>query len=162
MIRAMLWWKHIKISEVVNTLHKHKVNTQRKWKNSNQTLLLHYCFITCMHITIVYMFIQSTNNAWVVFSLHSFKKTQNGSEFQLLQMTRRQRVNFSQSCQDVGVNDACRYVKPIEVVSRFILVEVNVEPVKVDKHGNCWVDHSSFLKKQWSPLFARSGEETGS
>ena len=55
------------------------------------------------------------------------------------------------------------------VVSRFGLVKADVEPVEVvevlefvevRKHANYWLDHSSFLKKQWSPLCIRSGEET--
>ena len=64
------------------------------------------------------------------------------------------------SCQDVGVDDACRDAKHAEVVLRFGLIEVNAKTVKFDKHTNFWLDDSSFHKKQYSPLFARSGEET--
>ena len=58
------------------------------------------------------------------------------------------------------------------VVSRFGLVKIDVEHVEavevvevldfveVRQHANCWLDHSSFLKKQWSPLYIHSGEET--
>ena len=63
--------------------------------------------------------------------------SQNGSKIQPLQTTGRQGDIMSQSCQDVEVDAACQDVKPVEVVSRFRLVEFDVEPVEVNKHSNC-------------------------
>ena len=66
--------------------------------------------------------------------------------------------------------ETCRGLSS-SVVSRFVLVEVDVEPIKavevvevidffqVRQHANCWLDHYSFLKKQWSPLCIHSSEE---
>ena len=75
-------------------------------------------------------------------------------------MTQRERNNMSQSCQDARVDNACRDAKRVEVVLMSIIVEVDVEPIEVEKHANCWGDHLSFLKKQWSSLFDHSSEET--
>ena len=48
---------------------------------------------------------------------------------------------------------------PVEAVRIGEAVEV-LDFVEVRQHANCWLDHSFFLKKQWSPLCIRSGEET--
>ena len=55
------------------------------------------------------------------------------------------------------------------IMSRFVLIESGPKPVEVvdvldfvevRQHANCWLHHSSFLKKQWSPLCIHLGEET--
>ena len=69
------------------------------------------------------------------YRLHSYTKKLEW--FKILTVTDELKIERqSISCQDVGVDDACRDAKPAEVVLRFRLIEVDAEPVKFDKHAN--------------------------
>ena len=58
---------------------------------------------------------------------------------------------------EVGCVEAT--IEPVKAVEVVKVVEV-LDFVDVRQHANCLLDHSSFLKKQQSPLCIRSGEET--